>query len=249
MRGKQQSPGFLFPSRILHVDAVIDGDAVPVMNGSDAVYATDPKGRRWVRKVLIGANDILAESIGWLLCDRLGIPTPLGAVCGRPGDASWLSEYIPHTTHWSEARAQSLTNPDDLGAMLALDALIGNWDRHAKNLLLTPDPTPDRLKVYSIDVANAWIGTPSDIAKRGLESPDVDKLAHGIPVDMIRDGATVLAERAAQLPENLLSEFAMEACFLAGSSGALAIGTALHQRCAEAPRIVRGYLAKIESRP
>lgn len=117
----------------------------------------------------------------------------------------WLSEYLPHVAHWAPARAQALTNPDDLGAIIALDAILGNWDRHARNLLLVPQPSAEQLRVYSIDIANAWIGTPADIAARGLESPGVEKLAPGIPVDMIRDGAEKLAEKAAKLDPSLLS--------------------------------------------
>lgn len=238
----------LIPSRIPWITGVTNLDAVPVANGSDAVYAVDSGGGRWVRKMLVGANDILAEAIGLLFSWHLGIPTPDGAVCNEGGDMTWLSKFLVHTTHWSPSRAHLLDNPDDLGAILALDALIGNWDRHAGNLLLLSGVTIDQLSVFSIDVANAWVGTPSDIAKRGAESPSVERLAPGIPVDMVRDGATAAAEETKRMSPELITSFCREACLLAGSSEHDVLADALRKRCALAPHIVHEYLGKIEGR-
>jgi len=238
----------IFPQTILRIAQVSDRGPVPVSNGSDAVYAISADGRRWIKKVLLGNNELLAEALGWLLSNILKIPTPLGAVCGTGTDATWLSESVVPVTHWEPSRAQCLKNPDDLGAMLALDAVIGNWDRHSGNLLLRPENTQDQLKVYSIDVAGSWIGTPSDIGRRGLEVPSVDNLAPGIPVDMVREGAEKCAHEFSRLDPTLLNEYVSEACEIATVTAVDAISEALRRRSREAPGLVQRYLDKIEAR-
>lgn len=221
---------------------------VPIENGSDAYYAVDPAGGRWVAKPTLGANQVVAEAIGWELSRALSVPTP-DAACVGPVPVTWLSSALPHVAHWDAADVFRITNMDDLGRMLALDVLIGNWDRHVGNILLTPDDGPG-LKVYSIDVANAWVGDPSDLAEHSNEAPPVDRLVEGIPVELTHDPALDLARRAGQLSPAFIQEVVSSACILGGRSVKIAeaIASLLEDRCRDAERLTTGYFQLLGAR-
>jgi hypothetical protein len=240
----------LFPQRIERIQHVVDRKAVRVRNACDAIYAIDNTARVWVKKVTMGANELLAEAVGWLLSKRIGVPIAEAAVHAPSAtEAYWLSGLISPAKHWQPSMSGFLANPSEFGAMFALDAIIGNWDRHAGNILAAPIGASRRVRVVSIDVAGAWVGTSSDLLAHAGETPAVDGVAPGIPVDLIRDGAAAAAAVAEKLEPDIICDYVREACQLAGSSEEKVISAAVIERCCEATRLVDAYLKKLEARP
>lgn len=199
-------------------------------------------------------SELLAEALGWLLSGSLSVPTPSSALYVEEGQTSWLSAFVEPMDHWSPVCAQRLADPDELARIMALDAIIGNWDRHEGNILAQPEDSADRLRLFSIDLGWSWIGSPK-IEQRGISSPaDVNPpglngLIDGIPVDVLRDAAGACANEALHLDQRLLAEYVQEACQIARQpSWQSQIEKALVLRCRNAPGIVRAHLDSIERR-
>lgn len=232
------------------VPSVVDGDLVSVRNASAARFCVAADGRRFVRKRLqeISYDGLLAEILGWLLARELGVPVPAGAVTGEGEDLSWLSEVVMGS-HWVKEKIHFVANPDDLGRMLTFDALVFNPDRHAENIMLTAGFDELDTKVVCIDAGNALIGKPKGLAGVGKETPSLDRLAPGIPAELVREGMKAAAEQAQLVPRGRLQHFVDEACFFAEEPDGEVLLGALWGRFQAAEEISESYLAKIENSP
>ncbi len=238
-------------ARIPRVTGLIDvwpvGEHVP--HGADATGAVDNSGRRWVRKreENVGYQGLLAEALSWLLARRLGAPVPDGAVCLDPGQRSWLSAWVADSVHWRAESAEYFVNPDGLGSVLALDALVHNGDRHSGNLLLEPR-REGILWIWAIDFGNALVGHASDLAAAGLECPSPRNIARGLPIRRCEPGAMAAAVHVAALPHDLVASDVAAACAVANAdSDAAEITRALARRFAHAEDLVQRYLSLVEA--
>lgn len=223
---------------------------VPMPNSSEATYGRSGDGRLWIRKV-VTATDILSEAIGYLLCHELDLPAPSCAYYRASDDdddePEWLSGYVAAAVHWTPDRPQALANPGDLGGILAVDAVIGNFDRNPKNLLLVGN-SADSLQIHAIDFANSWVGTPRDFAARQLTTPPIDNLVVGVPVDMIQDGALASASAMSKIDETVIRAIVDSGCDIARERERDTLTAALLARCAAAERVVNDYLQTIRRR-
>jgi hypothetical protein len=240
----------LFTSWIPVVQDLFDHGDVPVPHTGNAVYSIDREGHRWIRKreCNIGVEELLAEMLGWLVARKLDVPVPDGAVFLMGHDRSWLSAQVPNVVHWAPERAPFVINVDGLAAMMTLDALIMNTDRHAGNILLQPSPNELHLRLWAIDHGQALVGWPLDFAKHCKEITSPRYLARGLPLDLLLDHALEVAELATKLSMSEIQPMVIEACTIAEEKDAQIIIESLAARCANAPTLVEGYLKKVGSR-
>lgn len=218
---------------------------VPVACASEVRYALTSDGLRWVAK-RCNRSDIIAESVGWLFARELKVPTVQRAlVVKHHGDLWWLGEMIEPAMHWDESRSQTITNPDQLGRIIGLDCLLGNEDRHEKNILVR-FVGADICEAIAIDYAGCWTGTPSKLQDRGMQAPASATLATGIPRTMVTPGALALGDAAERLSAEWITGAAFEACRVGGCSGAEALGEALTSRCAGATNIIEEFLESLK---
>lgn len=238
----------LFPSVIPRVAGLVDFGPVPGSHGGDAHYVADKEGRRWVRKreVDTGFQPLLGEAAGWLIGRRLGVPIPDGAACDLPSaERAWLSAQIQPVVHWDPGQVSKIDNLADLGAMLTLDVVIHNADRHAGNILLQPLDYL-HIRAWAIDAGHALIGHANDYEANRGTIPSVANLARGLPLDVLAEGAHEGARVAAELTEKELQGFVLEACEIAqDNANASRILGVLRERCAVAPKLVASYLDEI----
>lgn len=235
---------------ITRVGEVLDLNKVPVTNSSEAVYAVDSSGRRWVRKRVseMGHEALLAESLGWLLSRHFSIPIPDAALSGEGEGASWLSSALPLVKHWSEAERGRVRNLRAIGRVLMLDAVLLNGDRHAGNILLQPLKKGGRLTAWAIDFDHALVGWPGDYAGVSVdELPSLRNLARGLPVAEMRPGARQAAREARLLDGGVLAGYVTEACEISGEPGKDALVSALQARLVRAIELTDRYLAAIEA--
>ena len=196
---------------------------------------------------IVSPDEMLAECLGWSLSRALGVPTPSCAVYLLGPRGSFLSEVITDVVHWDDTRPQAMRNPGDLGAILALDSIIANGDRNDGNLLFKPNA--EALDVYSIDLANAFIGSPTLFAELKADAPGVGTLVRGIPLALVSDGAMACALRAQALPESLIDRNVRSACRVSGYADLRVLSDTLKLRCANAPEIVSKYLKLVANIP
>ncbi|MBZ4335487.1 MULTISPECIES: phosphatidylinositol 4-kinase [unclassified Corallococcus] len=244
--------GHLFGNAIERVSAVVDARAVEVDHSSEAVFAVDGSGRKWVRKKMLytGWQPILAESLGWLIGRDIGVRAPVGAICGSGDELSWLSSYVPNALHWQRNYAHFVQNIDEFGAMLALDALLYNADRHAKNILLVPEQGEENLIAWSIDVGNALVGHPQDFIALDLGVPKKPNSARALPLELMRVGAFAAAKQAAKLARtSTLERYVTEACEIVSEGTAPLLLEALSRRMESAVDLVEEYLKVLEGFP
>jgi hypothetical protein len=237
----------LFPSRIQRLSSIEELDQVPVPCSSRVVFVLDSLGRRWVQKD-VTAFGLLGESLGWRLSGLLNVPTPEAGVASSRNDR-WLLRAIEPAQAWNLTRAQNLRSSDTLGAIIGFDAIIGNEERHAENILFTPVPGPGSLlDVFSIDLEASWLGSPNILRVKDVDVPGLGVLIEDIPYDLVRDGARALASRAETIDQEQLADAVREACQVSLVDDGEAILRCVLRRCHSAGNIVGQYLAQLESR-
>lgn len=236
----------LFPQRLHRVHQVTEYDFVPVQNGHRARYVIDEHGKKWVRKLEedTGFQGLLAEAIVTLLGRHIGAPVPDGGIqVGVVGSQAWLSALVEDAIHWSPARRYHLLNPTEAGAMLALDAILLNDDRHSGNILLVPDPDEAHLRLHAIDGGNALVGWVGDyLAWPADEIPRIENQARGLPLDALREGAATAARVASEIDRVLLREFVGEGCGFAREPDVDPLTDAIEARCRGAVDLSSRYL-------
>jgi hypothetical protein len=241
-------PQRLLGERLSRVQGVVLHDLVPIDNGSMARWGRDAKGRTWVAKPGIGANEVLAEALAFMLGAELDVRQPQGAVFNEGGSPGWLSAAVPGAAHWDRDLRDHIANIDEVGRMLALDAIIFNEDRHQQNMLLTPEDD-GRFIVWAIDAGNAELGCPADIRGRGVEPPGVGNHARGLPWALLHEPALGAAAVAASLPDEVLRQIVVEGCAQTSEPQVEALVDALTLRCRHAPAIVARYMKDLGARP
>lgn len=185
---------------------------VSVPHAGDAFYGMCESGKQWVAK-RASAADVAAESIGWFVAEHLEVLTAQEvAVLPNAQGLCWLSGYIAGVAEWSAADISSIVNPSELGRMMVLDLLIGNEDRHARNLLIWPRESGPH--VVAIDMAAARVGSP------GMFSParrhDISRLAAGIVSRVIRSGLDEGLHTLSTVDDNMVYQWCVAAGHAAG---------------------------------
>lgn len=233
---------------IQRVRSVTRGDLVHVVNSSEAYFAVCDRGRSWVLKeeLEVGPQPIIAEAIGWLVGNEMGVRSPdAGYIRDDDSRVAWLSEYL-NANHWGPSTPERLEDPAELGAILALDAVILNEDRHERNFLVLPvggDET--RLQLVQIDTGAAHVGWAQDFGDR---IPSTEKLVRGIPVDACSDGAIAAAARIENVDEGLVRSWVRDAMLIVGDreDEISRRSEILLARCQGAVNLTTRYLQAIE---
>lgn len=220
-----------------------------LVTGYEHRWVRDETGRLWVRKseADTGVQGIAAEIIGWQVARSLDAPVPDAALYRDPTQqhsTSFLSAAIQPALHWDIDKASFIDNLEDLGNVIALDAILLNEDRHVGNLLLEPEPDELHLRVWAIDAGDALIGWPADFLARADEVPVPRRGLH-LPVERIRGRALEAAARATTIPTRRLARLVDEACRFTKFSQLARVVEALEARCRDAPRLVSQYLSSL----
>jgi len=206
-------------------------------NSADLVQTTD--GRYWVRKHRsnMGPGQFASEAIGWLLSKEVGAPVSDAAVHSTSSETSWLSNLVAPVLHWDESKKYAIENLGEVGAMLALDAVMSNVDRHERNVLLEP-LTVSTFKLWSIDLGLCFPGQPQ--FSNSTSPPTVKNHLKGLPLRTpgLRKGAIEAVRTLSALTERRLLSIVTEACDVAAIDGAEAFFQILRDRIRLAKRIV-----------
>lgn len=240
--------GELFAHRVEVVSWLTDLSPVTVPNTSDATYARDRSGRLWVRKRVeaTGWPEIVGEALGLLLGRELGVPIPEGAVCLEPEEESWLSLVRPNVSAWSPSASYTIENIEGFAAMLVLDAVLANTDRHGGNILLE-DLGSASVRAWAIDQGNVEAAHPGYFRALERRLPPTMTIPEGMPLVLLREPALEAAEAAEKLSSALLRSIAEEACDLGREEKAREKAVqGLQLRCASAVEITEAYLARID---
>ena len=237
----------LFPNRLRRAQTVEALDRVPVPNAADVRFANVDHEKGWIVKAETdaGPNAMLAEALGYLIGRRLHVPIPDAAIFGSGTSAAWLSRAVPFCTHWNPAHAMRVENLDGLGRMMALDVIILNSDRHPRNILLGTESDPLHLHAWAIDAGTAAIGWPDDYLQAANEVPSPERIAPGLPIEMMRDGAVAAAIEATSITNREIFDFVMESMTFVEDTDRqrhVALCRTLRRRCDLAPDMVPRYL-------
>lgn len=238
----------LFTTPLQRITTLHVGGPVLAENSSDATYASDASGKRWVRKPL-DWNLFLAESISWSLGRMLGVPIPDAAYHKDvSGELCWLLEFQPHCLHWDASRYLQILNLEDLGKMIALDALVGNTDRNHRNILL--QRTIQGFRCWIIDHERTRIGTPADIRSLGLEvlSP-WPYHARGLPLSLLEHSALTTATLAQHLRQDDIQKMIVSHCSVVNEPDHGTMIQSLLRRLNHAPDLVAQYLDLLRHSP
>ena len=188
---------------------------------------------------------ILAEAIGWLLGERVGVSQPRAGIAWDRYGRSWLSEMIPGVVHWNPDFQDLVENPAGIAAALAIDAVILNGDRHGANILVKLGPGTHM--VYAIDNGAARVSTPNYFPATGI--PEVGNQAQGMPIDAWRPYALAAAEQLAALSLADVQQVVAYGAQAAGLELPRKIRQAEHlfMRCQNAVKLAEEFLNAVEA--
>lgn len=208
----------------------------------------DLVGRKWVLKPL-QHRGLLAEAIGALLGNELGVPIPNFGYFDEEGiGRGWLSSYIEFANHWTKLQLDDLVNTDDFGRMMVLDALIYNEDRNPDNILFEPLEESDTYYLWVIDMESALVSRPKEFASKGLGYPS----AHALPSDLSTRSLETIIDETIRIAQSL-PDVTMRTIVTAATDASCALGgdpllDALRIRCRNAREIVENYLLQLAGR-
>jgi hypothetical protein len=241
----------LFPETIPRAKSLSTLGPVVGPHSNEATYVADEDGTRWVAKSeeQMGCNGMLAEAISWLLAKRLGAPVPDAKIWLGGANPVWMSRWVPDlASHWDEALVPKISNIAALGPAIVVDMLVGNADRHARNILLQGSLVPEHLLLWAIDFDDALIGHPGDFTFDPEHIPSVGNLARGLPVDMFEKAARHAADEAKALAGPVIVKLVQEACTIAREENARGVADVLLVRAAKADEFLEKYLEQIRKR-
>jgi hypothetical protein len=186
----------------------------------------------------LGANDLLNEAIGFELATLLGVNSPQPALLSDGPSYLWMTEFIAGALHWHPHVRHLVDNLDSVGAMLALDVVVGNSDRHGGNILLQAVAS-GRLTAYSIDMEQSWAGSPDDIKSRQPdELPNIPAgFARLIPLTELETPMLAAAGRCQSWTKTQLGAIIQPWCNILGESNGPAIVDGILLRSSRAVRL------------
>lgn len=219
----------MFPRNVRRMELtdILLGGPVSVECSTNARYARHlPDNTRWIYKTDIAPSGVLAEAMGWLICDDLGIPIPIGAAVRVANPASAPRPFVwasaeERIIHWAPEYLHLVGNPSIFAAISVVDAWLGNPDRHDENLILRIG-AGDSLDLLAIDFDGAWVGTPAARGRAGITAAAPDRITPLDPILWKPDLAHWVG-LARAIPERVLVEYVREACELSGSRDEAAV--------------------------
>lgn len=219
-----------------------------------ATVGSDPA--TYIVKTGLSPSEFLGESISWFLSKILGfLVVSAGAVSWGESVPCWGMEYIDSATAWDPKYRSLVRNPHGLAGMIALDLLVWNADRHARNVLCRWRKRGD-VVVYAIDHASASIFLPDAggySPTRGLPlllpasgNEDLKAPPDSFPWELIVPALRGIPERVRRCvdsAENELSDYVKDACDLAGCSGQYqSLNSLLHARMDNLDNLIREHI-------
>lgn len=237
----------LFEERIERISRFQVGELLP-RSRCGARFITDSLGRRWVAKLKQPDSELIAEGLGLLLSQRLGVNTPQGAWVDEAGGRGWASAYVSNATPWDAQTLAYIQNIEQIGKMLALDAVILNGDRHKDNVLLR---VRDELliEVFSIDLGNAAIGDPLQLHPNDVPNTDFTIPPLDIPLDRsIEEAMSSLAQDCTMVAGGEVTEYVRDVSRFVPIDPQDAAVSAIVARLRNAPQIIEAYLEALRGR-
>lgn len=239
--------------RILELASARDRNAVPIPNACDATWSYSA-GRVWVRK-RICFQTIMAEAVAALLAPVVGATLPDAAIYrdDPANEWDWMSAVVRDARHWDPKYRDAVVNLDEVAAMMVLDAVLLNEDRHAGNILAVPEPDGISMKLWAIDFGNALVGRLSDFESRGISPPSdfgVRRHATGLPIGALKARVQSPIDELRRIPRTEVVATSIEACRIArelDDSTSVRLADALEHRCRSASEIVGYYLDRLEA--
>lgn len=191
-------------------------------------------------------NEMAGEAIACLLGRAIGLNVPLGMTWSNSGSDYWLSPEVPFSFHWDRSFLQNARIQDQFGGMVVLDAVIGNWDRHSRNVLLRQKDDLT-LEPWFIDHSDSVAGNPGDIKALGLAVHGEMRVPEDFPHEGLDEAVAKYATKLTDnswLPNRAISR-ALEAVPSLRDEERATILQCLSARCLQAARISAEYLSKI----
>jgi len=169
-------------------------------------------------------------------------------VADRAG-RGWLSAFVRGAQHWDHSRFDALENPESMGRMLALDAIIHNEDRNTENMIFASKPDSELYQCWAIDMESALVSMPRALASKGIRAPRPHAIPHDLVVNAVIREAAVDAGRVAEgLSEAFVGDLVEVSTAVAGALDTEILRDVLVLRCRHAEQIVEHYLSQIERR-
>lgn len=213
-------------------------------SASPRFVKTITDNRDWLLKLDedSGPQEIVAEAVCWLLGREFGVKLPNAAIFANGSRRGWMSELVPAIQNWSPEFRDQIINLDEVGRMLALDAIVGNPDRHGGNILVEFQPDEAHIQLWAIDHGNAVIADSIQFRQLGLGAPMPHCDTPNLPYEVLCMPAMSAANEMRVCDGSLLRKYTLEAWACIDKMPPAGVVDLLIERCKVAPEIVGRYL-------
>lgn len=226
--------------------------------GSDPHWAVTADGAVWVHKRRddLLQNGMIAEALAWMLGRELSAPIPDAAVVvvDHP-EVGWLSRQVKCVTNWNPDCVDLVENLDQIGSVIALEAVLCETDRHNGNFLLEVTGSAS-LRLWAVDFALARIRVPDQLLANLDALPHIFAQGHpkvhlvGLPIDRVAKTALECAEVLRSVSPSAIREMVNEACAVSGATELRApLEECLSQRLRRGVILTEGHLRQLEAAP
>lgn len=239
-------PGFRFETYPGFIDHGLIGEIGEYTEQPHWAH-TERDGKKWVAKLGrdSAGRGIAAEAFSWLLGSEIGLRVPGAAIAVEGLKRAWLSERIEGARNWDPTDRDNIDNVDEVGAMLALDAVVANGDRHHQNVLVVHDPDALHLTVWAIDHGRADIVHLPRLILLGEGPPPVHDDRPDLTPARFRAGAMAAAEQMEALPEATIQAWLTEAFKCDGDALPVELPELVANRFKLATKIADRYLSAL----
>jgi hypothetical protein len=202
-----------------------------------------PPSESWVLKLArrgLGRS-IPAEAFTWLVGREIGVPLPDAALYAGEDGRGFLSRRIPDARNWAPEDRDAVSNPREIGAMLALDAVLANGDRHQQNVLVVGMAKGDR-RLIAIDHGRSDIVHEARLMALGEAPPRPHPDRPDLDYRALRPAALAAAGALSALSEDTVTAWLSEAFLAQGEAVPAILPDLVLGRFNVAVRTVETYL-------
>jgi hypothetical protein len=216
-------------------------------SASPRFVKTVSDNRDWLLKLDedSGPQEIIGEAFCWLFGREFGVKIPEAAIYANGARRGWVSELVPAIQNWSPEFRDQIINLDEVGKMLALDAIVGNPDRHGGNVLVDFQPDEAHVQLWAIDHGYAMVADAVQFRQLGLDAPEPHRDSPNLPYEVLRAPAMAAAQAMSVCNGSLLTRYVAEAWACVDRAPPSSIAELLIKRCKVAADIVDRYLKKL----
>ncbi len=240
-------PGF----ELVTYTGYVESPRPPLDTSASPRWVQTFDGRQWLlkREEDSAPEELIGEALGLFFGRELGARIPEAALFRDGARRGWLSHSVSPADVWSPETRDLVANPAEVAAMIVLDAVLANQDRHAENVLVTPAVRGPGRVVWAIDHGAVIATDATRLLALGSTPPVPHANTPRFAFAALAARVEATAARLEQMPETSILGLIDQAWAVGGRKVGPDHAARIRERCKVATVIADGYLHALGALP